>query len=288
MDKNEALQKFQDKMNDRNLSSGTVVTYTNYIKQYIDFSRVKDVNELTLQIAQDYVHELRKNELAVQTINATISTIRYFSEIVLDQTYSLRQLPRLKQSQFDPYLFSTDQIQEMLDNTTDPRLRAFILLGFDCGLRVMDVAQLQIQDIDSEKMIIRIHNSKRRKCRIVKMSSLLLQTLRDYCKVHQPHHIENNKHLFYSARNADGHLSKATISAYFHKYIKNFDWYDPQMHFHCLRHTFATNMLEQGCDIFTLKNLLGHSSISSTACYIHLTSTYAQNAFSLSDRLGIH
>jgi len=288
MNTNEALDLFSERMYDRNLSPRTLPVYRGYVKQYLDFTGVEDVSNLNLSLAQNYVHHMRKKNLAIQTINASISAIRYFSEIILDQPYSQKQFPRLQKSSFDPFLFSDNQIIEMLSNIeSDIRLRIFILLGLDCGLRSSEVAGLQIKDIDSQRMLIHIRDSKRRKSRDVKMSQTVLNELRNYCKVYEPHRIDGNIFLFFSAGSIGGHISHSHISHLFKKYVRQFSWYEEDIHFHCLRHTFATRMLENGCDIFTLKKLLGHRSFSSTSCYIHLTTSDIQNVVCLTDKLGI-
>ena len=83
-------------------------------------------------------------------------------------------------------------------------------------------------------------------------------------------------------------MNPTSINNEFLKYIKSFDFYQPNIHFHSLRHTYATLMLENGSDIFLVKKLLGHSSLSSTARYIQYQTKDIKNSISLSDMLGLH
>ena len=155
----------------------------------------------------------------------------------------------------------------MLLDTKDIRLRAFLLLGLDAGLRVGEVARLKVSDIDSKNMLLSIQNSKRGKSRKVPLSNTLLKALREYWIVYKP---DKNEYLFpaVQSNSKTPYINQSYINILFKEYIKNFSFYVPTMRFHNLRDTYATLMLKNGCNIFTLKKLLGHSSFSSTSRYI--------------------
>ena len=265
MNKDEALNKFTFMMEYRNLSSNTIHMYRWYLSRMFDFYQLEDVSILDVSMAQNYVVHM-KQTYAPASLNAVISAIRYFFDIVLETPLSRRQFPNILYHPVEITVFTDEQIHLLLD-TKDIRLRAFLLLGLDAGLRVGEVARLKVSDIDSKNMLLSIQNSKRGKSRKVPLSNTLLKALREYWIVYKP---DKNEYLFpaVQSNSKTPYINQSYINILFKEYIKNFSFYVPTMRFHNLRDTYATLMLKNGCNIFTLKKLLGHSSFSSTSRYI--------------------
>lgn len=263
MHKDEALQRFVYMMEYRNLAQNTIHMYSWYLSNFIDYTACDDVFSLTVFHAQEYVVHL-KGTYAPQSLNSVISGIRYFYDVVLERPLSRRQFPNILYKQKEIFVFSPDQIRSLL-HTSDVRIRAFILLGLDAGLRVGEIARLKISDIDSKSPVkmLYIRNSKRNKSRKVPMSDALHKALQEYWKVYRT---DPKGYLFVGKNNS--HINQNYINNLFKRYLKNFDFYSDEIRFHNLRDTYATLMLRNGCNIFTLKKLLGHNSFSSTARYI--------------------
>lgn len=282
MNKDEALNMYADKMEFRNLSPKTIKMYQFYLEKYFDYFD-KPIEELTIHDSIDYVVNLKKNgKFTPQSLNVIISTIRCFNELVLDIYVSRNKFPKIRYSQEDPSVFTDDEIKRMLD-TDNLKMKAMIFLGIDCGLRVSEVANLKISDIYSNENYILIRNSKRNKTRKVKLSSQCLTLLRKYWKVYRP-----IDYFFPSNRSSKFGLPilPATINIRFRDHLQLKGIEKDNRCFHSLRHTYASNMLDDGCDIFVLKKLLGHSSFSSTARYIRVTSNDIKTSFSPSDKRG--
>ena len=265
MNKDEALNKFIFMMEYRNLSSNTIHMYQWYLSKMFDFYQLEDVSILNISMAQNYVVHM-KQTYAPASLNVIISAIRYFFDVVLETPLSRRQFPNILYDSVEITVFTDEQIHLLLD-TNDVRLRAFLLLGLDAGLRVGEVARLKVSDIDSKNMLLSIHKSKRGKSRKVPLSNALLNALRKYWIVYKP---DKNGYLFPSVRlnSKTPYINQKYINKLFRKHIKQFSFYVPSTRFHNLRDTYATLMLKNGCNIFTLKKLLGHSSFSSTSRYI--------------------
>lgn len=265
MNKNEAIDQFIFMMEYRNLSPNTVSMYSWYLKNFLDFFDSKPVEDLDVFDAQAFIIHL-KDSYAPASLNAVISGIRYFYDVVLNNALSRRQFPNILYDPVEINIFTKEQVHALLD-TKDVRLRAFLLLGLDAGLRVGEVARLKVKDIDSQQGLISIHESKRGKSRKVPLSPSLLTALREYWKVYRP---DPQGYLF-PTRHSDSrypHIHQTYINMLFKKHMRQFDFYDPSFRFHNLRDTYATTMLKNGCNIFVLKKLLGHSSFASTARYI--------------------
>ena len=239
--------------------------YQWYLSKMFDFYQLEDVSNLDVKTVQNYVVYLKRT-YSPSSLNTVISAIRYFFDVVLETPLSRRQFPNILYDPVEINVFTDEQIHLLLD-TNDVRLRVFLLLGLDAGFRVGEVARLRVKDIDSNNMLLSIHKSKRGKSRKVPLSNALLNALRKYWIVYRP---DKNGYLFPSVRlnSKTPYINQNYINNIFKEHIKQFDFYIPSMRFHNLRDTYATLMLKNGCNIFTLKKLLGHSSFSSTSRYI--------------------
>ena len=173
MNKDEALNKFTFMMEYRNLSSNTIHMYRWYLSRMFDFYQLEDVSILDVSMAQNYVVHM-KQTYAPASLNAVISAIRYFFDVVLESPLSRRQFPKILYHPVDITLSTDEQIHLLLD-TNSIRLRAFRLLGLDAGLRVGEVARLKVSDIDSKNMLLSIQIQKRGKSRKVPLSNTLLK-----------------------------------------------------------------------------------------------------------------
>ena len=283
MNKDEALKLYEDKMSFRNLSPKTINMYKFYLGKYFDSIGKEDIFTLTIDNAVRYVADLKNSgKFKSQSLNLIISTIRCFNELVLDINVSRSKFPLVKFKQNQISIFSDEEIQLLL-NHADLRLKTMIFLGIDCGLRVSEVANLKISDIHSKEGFILIRESKRGKSRKVKLSDQCLHILRQYWKVYRP-----IDYFFPSPqKNKEGQpIVHQCINHLFRDLLKKVNLSEKNYCFHSLRHTYATHMLEDDCDIFLLKKLLGHDSFSSTARYVHLTSHDIKSSFSPSDKRG--
>lgn len=290
MTKDEAIDSFNKVLYIRNLTERTIKTYNNQLSKFLKWANKEDVSEIDLPCIQNYVFYLLSKGNSPSDVNVAECAIKYFYEAVLGNHISRLQLPKLKYTEVEPYIFSKEEIKELL-NTNDVRLKLIILLGLDCGLRESDARNLRILDVDTNKMTISIVNSKGKKCRIVKMSKTLLQAFREYSKVYfSLRDWEDDDYVFPSNRKEKkAPVNMGQLGKWFTDYVKEKNFSKGKhITYHALRHTFATNMLENGCDAFLLKKLLGHSTFASTSRYIHYTTKDVEESFSLSDVMNFN
>ncbi|MEQ8470375.1 MAG: tyrosine-type recombinase/integrase [Marinoscillum sp.] len=165
-----------------------------------------------------------------------------------------------------PEVLTKEEIFKMVEFTSNPKHKAIMALLYSSGMRRDELINLQIKDIDSKRMVIRINLGKGNKSRDVLLSSNALKLLRQYYKVHFPKPI---KYVFegggkpgkpYSASSINNIIKKAAKKAGVKK----------DVHTHTLRHSFATHMLEQGANLKLIQRLMGHQSLRSTMVYLHL------------------
>lgn len=287
MNRDEALINFKNVLTIRNLSPHTIVMYEMYLRHFFDWGGLEDVSGYELTHAQSYIKLMLDRGDAPSSINTCLCAIRYFYEAVLLKVYTRKQFPNLTFKENMPYLFSKEELIELLD-TNDLRVKLIILLGIDSGFRASEVAHLKIGDVDAKSMTITIRNSKRGKTRKVKMSKAILETLRLYFSVYGDKDNWSSDDFIFKSPKRNSCINVDTVHRWFKSYIKEKSFYKEDISYHDLRHSFATNMLENGCDIFLLKKLLGHNSLISTARYIHYTTKDVETSFSLSDKLGFY
>lgn len=289
MNKDEAVERYNKVLTIRNLRPRTISVYNSHLNRFLNWTGKDDVSSIELSTIQDYAYYLLKNGNSPSDVNVAECAIRYFYEAVLGKHISRLQLPKLKYTETDPYIFSREEIKELL-NTDDVRMKLLILLGLDCGLRSSEAMHLRIKDVDTQKMTIYIYNSKGGKSRLVKMSKAVRNALREYAKVYfSLRKWDKDDYVFpghFKDRKAS--VTQGVLCRWFKEYLQTKSLFNGKnITYHDLRHTFATNMLENGCDVFLLKKLLGHSTFASTSKYIHYTTRDIETAFSLSDIMNL-
>lgn len=280
MNQNDACQRFKSWLDFRGLATGTVTQYVYWFSKFSEsLPSDTDFQLLDTQLAIDFVFDLKANtKLSNSTINLISSALRTYYDAILGRPISKRCLPNIKYTQKEINVFTNSEISLLLQNS-DIRMKAWIILGFDCGLRVSEVAKLRVKDIDSDNMLLHIVESKRNKSRYVKLSSLCLKVLRCYYATYND---EISDYMFPHKTNS--HIPSQYISTAFHKLLTQMNLRpDDKLRFHNLRDTYATNLWKAGCDIFLIKKVLGHSSIKSTARYISCNTDDISSMISPSD-----
>jgi site-specific recombinase XerD len=177
---------------------------------------------------------------------------------------------------------SAGEIKTLIDSVTNIKHRTIIMMLYSSGIRLCEIASLKITDIDSTLMRIKIVQGKGAKDRFTVLSQQVLMELRAYYLIYKP-----KEYLFngdkpgkrYSMRSIQHLVKKALIKTGLDS--KNYS-------VHTIRHSFATHLLDNGTDLHTIKELLGHSSLQTTMQYLHLTSTRIDKVISPYDILNLN
>lgn len=188
----------------------------------------------------------------------SISALKLFYKLTIKQPLKFRHIEYPKSENKLPQIIESEFLKDRIFKIENLKHRAIIMLGYSCGLRVSEVINLKIEDIDSKRMIINIRNAKGRKDRIVVLSKVMLETLRNYFKKYRPT-------LFLFNGQFDLQYSVKSCNEIVKKYLGK------SYHFHLLRHSHATTMLESGVDMTIIQKLLGHSNIKTTQIYGHVS-----------------
>lgn len=254
---------FKQKLIFKNYSERTIETYSCYLDKFLIELKVKDPYQISLKQIQNYLETKTYSSVSVQ--NQNIGALKLFAKYVLNKKdLHLNKIERPKKEKKLPQVIETEYLKSSILNIKNLKHQAIIMLGYGCSLRVSEVINLKITDIDSNRMIIHVKNAKGRKDRIVPISETILQTLRAYFKKFKPKtYLFNGQFtLQYSAESCNKIVKK---------YLGN------NYHFHTLRHSGATTMHESGTDLALIQKILGHNNIKTTIVYTHISQKAIQN-----------
>ena len=213
---------------------------------------------------QDYLFNYKFTSISQQ--NQIINSIKFLYEKVLEKKYEKVNFERPRTEKKLPKIINHDLIINSLDNIQNIKHKAIISLAYGTGLRISEICNLKIVDIDSKRMIINIHQSKCKKDRIVPLSQNNLELLRNYFKEYNP--IE---YLFNGNSKNTLKYSTSSCNAIVKKYINK------NNHFHELRHSYATKLLENNTDLRVIQSILGHSNVKTTEIYTHISTKNFSN-----------
>jgi len=239
-----------------NYSPRTKDNYLSHIKNFLDSLGNKQIIHCTSQDFQSYLDNYKFASTSQQ--NQVINAIRFLYKFGLNKKYDKVSFKRPKSEKKLPKVVDNEYIKEKLNKINNLKHKTILTLTYSVGLRVSEIVNLKIEDIDSKRMLIHIKNAKGRKDRLVPLSSSVLNLLRDYYKKYRP-----KEYLF----NGQSSLkySIGSCQQIYKKYI------EPDGHIHTLRHSFATSLLENGTDLRIIQKILGHSNVKTTEIYTHVS-----------------
>ncbi len=206
-------------------------------------------------------------------------SISFFFRHVLKQPYVIPTVVYPRKSTKLPPVMSAAEIKTLIDAVKNIKHRTIIMLLYSTGMRLSEIASLKIADIDSKIMRIKIVQGKGAKDRFTILSEQVLQELRAYYIIYKP-----KIYLFNGSRSGVP-VSMRNIQHLVQKGVAQIGLDSKNYTVHTLRHSFATHLVDNGADLHTVKELLGHSNLQTTMRYMHLTSTRMQGIVNPYDAL---
>lgn len=215
------------------------------------------------------LHLHLKTAKAASTLNVAVSGLRFFYQRVLNRPFSHleRNLPRPRQAKRRPKAYTVAEVKRLLDlGCPNPKHRAFLMTVYGAGLRLNEACHLRPEHLDRSAGQIRVEPGKGRKDRYTVLPQRLLRELEAYWRMYHP----QGGWLFPSTRNPQEPMPDGTGQKIFYQAVARAGLPD-KGGIHCLRHSFATHWMESGLPLFVLKRLLGHTSLSTTSKYLHVS-----------------
>ena len=269
----EDLQKVKDLLILRNCSERTISNYLSCINRFKNYYKRKDLKLLNEDNILEY---LKKNFIDIgcsaATINVNRAAIKYYYLVNFNKELSNILLPQTKIPSRFPKIISKQDFIKIFNSEFNLKHILWIILAYGSGLRISEVASLKVSDILSKEHKIHIIG-KGNKERYAPLPDFTLKLLRLYW-IQNKDKI-NNDYLFpgINKPRKNKSISDFTIKEAFQK-IKNNNNLDKSITFHTLRHSYATEFIKSGGDIWELKNILGHSSINTTSIYLHMAENF--------------
>lgn len=243
-------------------SNSTVKTYSHAVLKFLEhFKNEKEPKSIPTNDIKDYL-------LTFKTFNTrkqALCSISKFYNITVGMPSKIKRIPYPKKVKSLPKVIDIKVLTNKISNVENLKHKTALSLGVSCGLRVSEVHNLKMCDIDRDRMILHIRNSKGQKDRIVPLSPELLKIMEKYYKFYKP------KEYLLNGQNGKLQYSTNSLEKIIKKYI------DPKESFHILRHSCATAIYESGTDLATLAKFLGHTSIKTTMIYTHISNNVIQN-----------
>ena len=253
----------------RNFSEDTIRHYIHTVEDFArHFNRPPD--RLGLRHIREYQAQLfQKRKLSSGSVTNHLAALRFFYIQTLKKAWSVAETPYPKKNHHLPAILSQEEVARLIDAAGTPFHRTLLMTLYATGLRRAEVTHLQVSDIDSKRMVIRVQGGKWRKDRDVMLSPKLLEELRKHWhrlrrkpsdwlfpgnRWHTATYPIDAKTLYHACQGA---AKRAGLNRAIHP--------------HTLRHCFATHLLEAGADVRTIQILLGHQSLEQTAIYLHLS-----------------
>lgn len=220
---------------------------------------------------------------AASTLNVAVSGLRFFYQRVLHRPFHHleRNLPRPRAAKRRPKAYTLAEVNRLLEaGCPNPRHRAFLMTVYGAGLRLNEACHLRPEHIDRSAGQIRVDQGKGRKDRYTVLPGRLLRELEAYWRLYRP----QGGWLFPSTRNPQEPMPDGTAQKIFYAAVERARLPD-KGGIHCLRHSFATHWMEAGLPLFILKRLLGHTSLSTTSKYLHVSREHLARVKSPLDQL---
>jgi site-specific recombinase XerD len=251
----------------RNYSPKTCKAYLLYIKEYIKFSKNSGIKNKQKAI-EEFLLDKHKRGQSPQTVNLALNAVKFlYVEVLKDpQRIDLKFAKRDKKL---PIVLSHAEIERIIQATKNTKYKLMISLGYACGLRVSEVTNLRVTDLDIDELVVHIKGAKGKKDRISILPEKLQNDLRNIIA-------GKNNNEFVFASNRGEKLTTTSLQKMFRKSLANTNIRKPAT-FHSLRHSFATHLLENGTDVRYVQELLGHSNIRTTQLYTQVTNPKLKN-----------
>lgn len=261
----------------RGFSAVTRYTYDYWMRRFVaHFHRAPD--QLGPDDVATFLHALALADVSSSAFNQCVAALRFFYRKVLQVSWDVLRIAYQKRRRRVPCVLSGEEVLHLLDAAGSLRDRAMLTTIYAGGLRLGEARRLKVSDIDSDRSVIRIEQSKGEKDRYVMLSEDLLKTLREYYRAFRP------KVLLFENPQSGRSFDDTTFQKAFH-HAREKAGITKAVTVHSLRHSFATHLMEQGTDVRRIQLLLGHTSVKTTQIYTHVAKNYLATTASPLDTL---
>jgi integrase/recombinase XerD len=254
----------------RGFAQGTQTNYLRVVIRLYKYYKERSPAKLSQQEVKSYLlHLIYELKVSASYYNVIVHALKFFYEIVLKKPIVTANFPYSKEPKKLPDILSAAEVESIINTTKNIKYRTIFIVAYGAGLRISEIANLKVTDIDSKNMLLHIRNGKNNKDRYVTLSPIVLNALRNYWRKCRLNTKCKESWIFLNHKQ-DKPVLPASITHAFKK-TKVLSSITKQGSIHSLRHAFATHLLNYSNDLYTIQRLLGHSSVKTTSRYLHMT-----------------
>ncbi len=273
------FERFRALLELKAYSPNTIRTYLLEFAQFLYVLKQYPATDITPDQLKSYcLYCIRTLKLSENQMHSRINALKFYFEQVLKNEKIFLEIPRPNKPLLLPKALNLQEIKRLFEVVDNAKHRLLLRLCYGMGLRVSEIVQLKLTDIDSINMQVRIERAKGKKDRIVNLPQTILLELRAYFSIYKPKFFlfeGQYEGTCYSVRSAQSVFKQAMLKAKINKNVG----------IHSLRHSYATHLLESGIDISYIQKLLGHNNIKTTLIYTQITNREIKNIGSPLDNL---
>lgn len=263
MKRDEAIFKLENDLKVRRYSLGTINRYSYVVERFLDYiGTKKEIDDLNEKDAINYLEMLTdERHYKASSYNNINAILKFFLETTLEKNIGYKRMPNAKVEVRIKMVPDKETILKIINGTKNLKHKCWYCLAYGSGLRTCEIAKLKMKNIDSKNMKITVIG-KGNKERITVLPKMTLDYLKEYVIKNK---ISGKETYLFKGQGAEC-ASEVTISKSFYNVVKRLGL-DTRITIHSFRRSFATHMLRSGVDIETVKELMGHNSISTTSSY---------------------
>jgi site-specific recombinase XerD len=249
----------------RGLAKNTQQSYMDSVRILAKYYNRRPDHLSEEEIRNFFLHLIKEKQVCESTVGIYLHGIKFFFEKTLKRQWPVLNLIRAQKRKRLPVVLSTEEVRKLLSLVKIPRNRVCLSTIYSCGLRISEAINLNVGDIDSDRMVIEVRNSKGGRDRYVPLPRRTLDLLRKYWIKSR-----SKSWLFPSSVYPTKHISVSAMQRCFKNVLEESS-IKKHATVHSLRHSFATHLLENDIDIRVIQGILGHKNPKSTVIYTHLT-----------------
>ena len=259
------LEEMTRQIDLKGYSPATKKNYLQAMQATLIYFDGADPASIEKRAIEDYLLYLaRERKYSESSVHGVMNAVKFYYEAVLRRPKEWWDIYRPKKPEKNPRFFNKEEIAAILNATENLKHKAILMLCYSAGLRVSEVVNLRVRQVDSKRMCVYLEGAKGKKDRVAPLSPVLLVLLREYARQYKPADFLFEGQLpgtSYTTRSAQKILEAAKVKAGIIK----------PGSIHALRHSFATHLLDKGTDVVMIQKLLGHNDIKTTLRYLHVT-----------------
>jgi site-specific recombinase XerD len=256
----------------RGKAERTQQSYTAFVADLARFhGRSPDLLDYD-QVADWIFHLIRERKLSSSSVNIAVNAVRFLYQTTLgrDTAELFAKIPHCKRETKRAHAYAVSEVEAILAAPAQPRDRVFLMTVYACGLRLTEATQLQTSDLDRARMQLRVRRGKGAKERVLPLGQKLLEELRDYWRQQRAGKPGHDCPWLFLGTAPGEPMCRATGQNIYYRAVKK-SGVPRKGGIHVLRHSYATHLIESGVELPVVQRLLGHTSLLTTALYLHVT-----------------